>query len=191
LWFVARGVERLRQWTDDQKPAWACIECTRIGETGRKPTPSEVRAEVWMALIHGARGLIYFVHQFKPKFVEAGLLEDSEMLAAVTTLNRQITELAPVLNSPTATNAVTVTTGDPAVPVATMVKTFNGQRHLFAVAMRGQATMAEFSLQDHAANVRVEVLGESRSLIATNGVFADRFAPWEVHLYRVESAPKP
>jgi hypothetical protein len=114
LWFVARGVERLRQWTGDQKPVWACIECTRIDNLERKPTPAEVRAEAWMALVHGARGLIYFVHQFKPKFIEAALLEDSEMLAAVTALNQQITELAPVLNSPTISNGIRVAENDPA-----------------------------------------------------------------------------
>ena len=90
LGFVARGVERLVKWTDNQKSVWACIECTHIGESGRKPTTQEVRAEVWMALIHDAHGIIYFVHQFKPKFIEAALLEDSEMLAAVTAFSTTI-----------------------------------------------------------------------------------------------------
>lgn len=184
LWFVARGVERLRDWTLDQKPVWACIECTRIGKSGRKPTPAEVRAEVWMALIHGADGLIYFVHQFEPRFIEAALLEDSEMLAAVTRLNQQIVELAPVLSSPTITNSVPVRVADPAVPVATMTKQFAGQTCLFAVAMRGAATTATFSPKAAAGDFSVEVLGESRSLQATNGSFADAFAPWAVHLYR-------
>lgn len=191
LWFVARGVERLREWTGDQKPVWACIECTRIGNLDRKPTPAEVRTEVWMALIHGARGLIYFAHQFKPRFIEAALLEDAEMVAAVTALNRQITELAPVLNSPTLTNVVTVTTRDPAVPVASLVKQSGGQTYVFAVNMRGQATTAECSFNNSAANRPVEVLGESRSITATNGMFAEKFGPWEVHLYRVASALTP
>jgi hypothetical protein len=34
-----------------------------------------------MSLIRGSRGLIYFVHQFKPTFREAALLDDPEMLA--------------------------------------------------------------------------------------------------------------
>ena len=55
-----------------------------------------------MSLIQGTRGLIYFVHQFKPTFREAALLDDPEMLAAVTALNQQITGLAPVLNTPSA-----------------------------------------------------------------------------------------
>jgi Zn ribbon nucleic-acid-binding protein len=185
LWFVARGVERLRTWTGDQKPIWACIECTHIRKSGHKPTPTEVRAEVWMALIHRADGLIYFVHQFEPKFIEAALLEDSKMLATVTGLNQQITELAPVLNSPTITNTVTVTVPDRAVPVATMVKRFNGQTYLFAVAMRGEPIEATFTLKNGSPAANAEVLGEKRSLAITNGMFTDRFAAWDVHLYRV------
>ena len=97
--FVARGVERLREWTGGAKPVWSCIECTHIENAQLKPTPDQVRSEVWMALIRGARGLIYFVHQFKPTFQEAALLEDPEMLSAVTAINQQIHQLAPVLNS--------------------------------------------------------------------------------------------
>ena len=48
-----------------------------------RPTPQQVRTEVWMALIHGAKGIIYFAHQFKPKFIEAGLLADAEMAREV------------------------------------------------------------------------------------------------------------
>ena len=125
LWFVANGVKRLVQWTGGEKPVWNCIECTRIGKVDRKPTPQQVRCEVWMSLVHGSRGLIYFVHQFKPKFREAALLDDSDMLAAVTALNRQIAELAPVLNSPSITNAATAQTDNAAVPVALMVKRAN------------------------------------------------------------------
>ena len=43
-----------------------------------------------MSLIHGSRGLIYFVHQFSPKFDEHALLDDPEMLGMVTKLNLRI-----------------------------------------------------------------------------------------------------
>jgi hypothetical protein len=56
LWYVGQGVERLVKWTDGKKPVWACIETTHIGNVKVKPTPEQVRAEVWMAIIHGARG---------------------------------------------------------------------------------------------------------------------------------------
>src|SRR5262245_19955131 len=64
LWFVADGVSRLRKWSDDRKPVWNCIECTHISNPKAKATPAEVKAEVWMSLIRGSRGIIYFCHQF-------------------------------------------------------------------------------------------------------------------------------
>ena len=69
------------------------------GSATRRPSPrpQQVKAEVWMSLIHGSRGLIYFCHQFKPKFIEAGLLADAEMARAVGAINRQVHSLAPVL----------------------------------------------------------------------------------------------
>src|SRR5262245_64222377 len=30
LWYVARGVERLVQWSGGKKIVWNCLECTRI-----------------------------------------------------------------------------------------------------------------------------------------------------------------
>ena len=58
--FVARGVERLVKWTGGRKIVWNCIECTRI-ESHTKATPKQVKAEVWMSLVHGSQGIVYFV----------------------------------------------------------------------------------------------------------------------------------
>ena len=187
LWYVPQGVERLRRWVRDEKPVWNCIETTRGNNPSRKPTPHEVRAEVWMSLIHGSRGIIYYVHQFKPTFIEAALLGDAEMLAAVTKLNQQITSLATVLNSPTITNAVTVQTANAATPIATMVKQAGGFTYIFAVAMRPLDTKAEFALKQFAGSETVEVLGENRTATVKDRKFTDSFGPWGVHLYRVKS----
>ena len=185
LWLVAEGVQRLVQWSGGKKLVWNCLECTHIGNPERKATPQQVRAEAWMSLIHGSRGLIYFVHQFKPNFREAALLDDAEMLEGVTKLNRQITELAPVLNSPTVTNAIMVKSANQEVPVATMVKQLDGATYVFAVGMRDGSTTASFALKGIKEKRTVEVLGENRTLEARDGAFEDRFAAWEVHLYRV------
>lgn len=187
LWYVAQGVERLVGWSGGRKIVWNCLECTRISNPDRKPTPLEVRAEAWMSLIHGSRGLIYFVHQFKPSFREAALLDDPEMLKAVTALNRQITELAPVLNSAPVTNSVSVEPADSSVPIALTARRHNRELWVFAVAMRAGITTATFHLKNSPGARNVEVLGENRTLRVTAGAFTDRFSPWEVHLYRVPS----
>lgn len=181
LWYVAQGVERLRKWSGGGKIVWNCIECTRIGNVNVKPTPHQVKAEVWMSLIHGSQGLIYFVHQFQPKFIEAGLLADAEMAAAVTALNKQIIALAPVLNSPTVNDGPVVNSSNADVPIATMVKRHGGATYIFAVAMRDGATTGSFAVHGAIA----EVIGESRNIRIHDGKFQDDFKPYDVHLYRV------
>ena len=140
-----------------------------------------------MSLIHGSRGLIYFVHQFKPTFREAALLDDPELLEAVTKLNRQIAKLAPILNTPPADDAVMVVSKNPNVPVALTVRQRDGATWIFAVAMRGQTTTAEFTIKNNPRIHSIEVLDESRNIPAEEAVFKDRFEPWDVHLYRAAS----
>jgi hypothetical protein len=187
LWLVANGVQRLLNWCGTNKIVWNCLECTAIDNPKRKPTPRQVRCEAWMSLIHGSRGLIFFVHQFKPAFREAALLDDPVMLAAVSALNRQITELAPVLNSPTAPETVTVQSENPDVPVDAMVKQYGDSAYLFAVGMCNGATMTTFTLKGIEDGKTVEVIGEGRSLAIKAGSFNDTFGPWDVHLYRLKS----
>ncbi|GIV17443.1 MAG: hypothetical protein KatS3mg022_2878 [Armatimonadota bacterium] len=191
LWYVAKGLERLHLWTrwnestDGRKIIWNALECTRISNRERKPTPYHVRAEVWMSLIHGSQGIIYFVHQFEPNFVEAALLEDREMLEAVTAINRQIHELAPVLNSPTVADGATVQSSAPNVPVHCMVKRYQGATYLFAVGMHNASTTAEFTVRGIPERATAEVLGEGRRIMVRRGRFVDSFKPYEVHLYRM------
>src|SRR4029078_9134904 len=120
----------LRDWTDGRKDVWCCIETTRIHNVNRKPTVEEVRSEVWMALIHGAKGIIYFAHQFKPTFIEAGLLADEEMARSVAAINRQILDLAPVLNGSDVKDAATVTSSAEQVPIDVMVKRHEGATYV-------------------------------------------------------------
>jgi len=186
LEYVAKGVERLVQWAGGDKTVWNCVECTHISNPASRATPQQVRAEVWMALIHGSRGLIYFVHQFQPSFREAALLDDPEMLAAVTAINKEVHEFAPVLNSPTVPVAATLESSSPGVPLALMVKQYQGAIYLLAVGMRNEKTRGSFRIKNLLGTAQAEVIGESRTVTLQNGDFADDFKPYEVHLYRVK-----
>ena len=182
LWKVSDGVERLRKWGEGKKIVWNCIEASRIDNVNTKANASQVRAEVWMSLIHGSTGLIYFVHQFKPRFVEASLLQDPELLAGVTAINRQIQSLAPALNSPTISDGVAVTSPADA-PVDAIAKRQGDSTWVFSVAMRDKGCKASFAVKG--ASGAAEVLGESRSIPVKDGKFEDDFKPYEVHLYRI------
>lgn len=138
-----------------------------------------------MSIIHGSMGLIYFVHEWKPRFNESALLSDPQMLSAVTAINRQIIRLAPVLNSPSVRNGVKMSSDNTEVPLAVMMKKYKGAVYLFAVGMREGETSVTFTVHGLAGEKKVEVLGENREILSNNGVFKDKFEPWDVHLYRI------
>ena len=194
LEFVARGVQRLAGWAGGKKVVWNCIECTRI-ESDRKATPAQVKAEVWMSLIHGSRGLIWFVHEWKPKFNEHALLDDPEMLAAVTAINAEIKMLAPVLNSDTACASFPEIPPDwkpqpgSEAPVAWTMRRHEGATYVFAVGMRdvkGRGTVRDPARpQVLRAGATAEVMGEGRSVVVGDGQIEDDFEPYAVHLYRI------
>ena len=188
LWYVAKGVERLVKWSGGEKIVWNALECTHISDPKAKVTPAQLRAEVWMSLVHGSQGIIYFVHEFKPKFNEHALLDDPPMLAAVTGINAQIRQLAPALNSPTIRDAASVSSSPAQVPIDMMVKRVGDSWYLFAVGMRNAATTGTFTLSSLPSASSVQVLGEDRTLKAVKGKFQDEFKAYDVHLYQVKAA---
>lgn len=186
LWFVAEGVDRLVEWTGGAKPVWNVIEASRVG-SDRMPTPSEVETEVWMSLVHGSSGIMYFCHQFVPSFSETGCLDDPAMHDGLTAINARIAALAPVLNSPPVTTGWTIGSSDPAVPIDARMFAPDGDRYLFAVSMRNQPADATVHI-DGLGDGTVEVLDEDRTLPMTDGTFVDPFAGYAVHHYRIAAA---
>jgi hypothetical protein len=184
LTYVAKGVSRLREWSNDKKIIWNCIETTHIGNVKVKPTPAQVRSEVWMSIIHGSRGIVYFAHEFKPKFIEAGLLADAEMATAVGEINAQIKALAPVLNSPADASIATATSANRETPIDISARRHGGDLYVFAAAMGKGQTQGVFRLANLKGEAKVEVMGEDRTLTASDGQFQDAFAGYGVHLYR-------
>ncbi len=182
----ALGVDRLMKDVNDQKPVWDWIECTQIDSTNPKPTPAQVKAEVWMSIIHGAMGIGYFVHQFTPTFDEHALLDDPVMKPAVAAINQQIHDLAPALNTPPIINAATVTSsGGSAVPIDVLVKRQGGKLYVFAVSMGAAQATGSFNLPKSSATT-ADVLGESRQITISGGTFTDAFDPYAVHLYAIQ-----
>jgi hypothetical protein len=188
LWYVPKGVDSLQVWAEGKKPVWCWIEVTKIDNktSKRQPTPEEVKAEVWMALIHGATGFGYFCHSWKPTLNDAELLSDATMLAAVTGINTEIGSLAPVLNSASTKGYASVSSSNTAVPIDIMTKNYGLANYIFSVGMRPGITTASFTVS---AGNKVEVIGENRTLTIAGGKFSDDFASYGVHLYKITTDP--
>jgi hypothetical protein len=184
-------VERVRDLVEPpgSRPVWAFVEVGHPFTNDDWPTitPGQIRAAVWSSLIHGARGIVYFNHSFGGDCESQHVLRDpcyAQTRAAVTELNRQITDLAPVLNAPFVDRMTSVTG-----PVDAATKYHDGVVHVLAGATSAEGGSATFSLECF-DGATVTVLGESRVLTMAEGRFTDEFADGEaVHLYRVDGAP--
>jgi hypothetical protein len=189
-WRVALGVDRLRAYAPANHIVWCFIETSDIRAIGKEATVGQIRAEVWMAIIHGAGGINYFIHgkTSLSNFDDRALLrpENAGRLAAVTALNNEVHSLASVLKAASVSGLVSMTDAAGDSPVDFMVKQQNGATYLFAVGMRDSTTAKRFQFQN-LPEQEIEVLGENRSLRTANRSFIDTFTGYEAHLYRAAS----
>lgn len=182
LELVATGIDNLNRYAAYAKPIVADLEASNINGMVR-PTPHQLRAEVWMSLIHGAAGVQYFCHRFMPDFSETDCLDDAPTAAAMTQIDAQLVELAPMLNSQSFSLAVQ--SSSPAVAVHAVLKKRGAERYVFAVGMAEAATTARFSLRGVGSPTSVEVIGEGRTIQPISDAFEDAFEAYAVHLYHL------
>ena len=182
LEYVGRGVERLVKWSAGRS-VWNCIECTHIGNPTAIASPEQIRAEVWLSIIHGSRGIIYFVHEFKPKFIEAGLLAHPEQAKAVEQVNKQVLALAEVINSAQPVPTIKAKPSDADGQIAFMARQHKGTLYIFAAQMRNKPASVTFDVPQ--AVGRVEIIDEDRTIGVKDSQFIDTFGPYGVHLYKL------
>lgn len=186
LEFVGNGVRRMRRWSGN-KPIFACIETGHVSHAEKRPTPAEIRSEVWMAVTCGARGVIYFAHEFAPKFVEAGIFQYPEVVNGLRETNAELRGFAKVLNGPTIDDAVTVRAEPESADIAVLCKRDGKSLVVFTTSLTNQPTAVTFELARRAKRQTIEVVGERRKLRLAGRRFNDTFEPYAVHHYRVPS----
>ncbi|MDA0337694.1 MAG: hypothetical protein O2782_21220, partial [bacterium] len=147
LHLTARGVERLRAFAGPDKPLWIWLACTDLNGSGsgrgnRAPYAYELRAEVWMSILHGADGIGYFAHQFNPYRGGPAAIPQA-LQGEMTRTNALLHALAPLLRTGTMQRlAVDTRQGQ----VSAVLWQQAGQSLLVAVNMGSQATHARLTV---------------------------------------------
>ncbi|MFW0774827.1 hypothetical protein ACLRGI_16835 [Paenarthrobacter nitroguajacolicus] len=180
-------IERLRKLQDPSAmiPVWAFIENGHPSgdvDNTKTITGPELRAAAWSSLIHGARGIIYFNHNFGGPCVTQHVIRDcgKDIVPTLTTVNKQIKDLAPVLNAPFLDGATTATG-----PVDLSTKLHNGKVYVFAGANKNTGGTATFTLK--CGGSTAVVIDENRTIPIVDGTFTDTFVDGNaVHLYSIE-----
>jgi hypothetical protein len=179
-------VDKVRALTGGDKPVWAFVEDGHpfTESDSLTITGPQLRAAVWSSIIHGARGVIYFNHNFGGPCLSQHVLRDScgaGIRPTVTAVDAQITSLAPVLNAPTLDGLIST-----AGSVDTLAKSYGGSIYVFAGSATAAAQTVAFT-SACTAGTTAEVLGENRSVPVDDGTFSDRFADGNaVHIYRID-----
>jgi hypothetical protein len=204
-------LERLQALNGPSKPVVVPVEtgCPFSGGSsgGNCATPAQTVAAAWQALIAGARGIIWFQHNFSGPCQDDRTFSDGsepssgnyncqqtpgvtlhDVVLAVTAFDKEVTSLNSALLSPTVIGYVS-SSGD----VSTMVKAYGGSCYLFAGSGR-PATPPPYNqsvtmtLADNYTGP-VSVIEENRTVQAVNGSFQDTFADADsVHIYRITGA---
>jgi hypothetical protein len=182
---IAQATAALRQIAGEGKPVWVILEVTNGGQwvrdDMRAPTPEEIRAEVWMAIINGATGIGYFPHVWKPEYQQCRIPPENE--EALRAVNAQITELTPVILGESVEGVACESEGD--LPVDVLAKRGPDGTYVFAVNLLRTERTAKVIVPGLKVGTKVEVLGEDRALTAEDGAFGDTFGELTVHLYRI------
>jgi hypothetical protein len=189
FWLNAFGVDRLHQWSTRNQAVWTDFETTIISAgTTTGPTPVQTASEVWLALIHSANGVLYFIDTWNPSFREDGIFQTPSMVTAVTALNQQILALAPELNSASIPNLVTVMSSSSTVTIDSMVKANGTSLYVFSAVSRTGTATGSFSVAGMTGDAVATVVGENRTVPVTAGQFSDSFAANGVHIYQIDLA---
>lgn len=145
--------------------------------------PQELAGAVMNSIIHEARGIIYFNHNFGGPCITQHVLRDAcgtHIRPTVTEVNRRIRELAPVLNTQSLVHPF-----NPALD--TMLKYLDGSYYIFAMPGAGSSPGSHsLTLPAGLAATNVEVLFEGRTVPVTAGSFTDTFsAEHTYHIYKI------
>ena len=143
----------------------------------------QIAGAVVNSLIHEARGILYFNHNFGGPCISQHVLRDAcgaAVRPAVSQLNRRITGLAPVLNTQSYQ-------WESNPKLDTMLKVHDGSFYLFAMPGRSGGTGEQkLALPKGASGAAAEVLFENRTVPIADGAITDTFAKeFSYHIYKI------
>lgn len=175
-------MDQISAWTS--KPQFTYIESSRINQTdpAKGVSAAQLRAEIWLAVAHGARGVIYF-----PELVgNNGFAFDGTTAAVAAEMKVQnaiLTALGPVLQGPIEPAGAGITVPSPLHATWRLDGTTS---YLVVVNPTAAAVNgARMSVTGSGSATSASVYGESRTVPITAQVITDDFAAYTAHIYVV------
>jgi len=171
-----------RQAVQDARPVWMVLQYFPLTSAGGWPTEDELRTMSWMAIVDGARGLLYW------SFGTRGLAwvkDPAERLRHwqdLVRVTREIKGLEPVLLAP---DASVITADSSQGAVRTLGKRMpDGTRYLFAYNTKNAPADVTWTLGEPAREV-TELGGAPAPPRSGDTHLTARFGAYEIRRYRL------
>lgn len=182
---IAEPMRAIRKLTN--KPQFVFIEASEI-ESGnvpgaRCPTPAEMRAQIWYAILHGARGIFYFpasVRRDAFRFDAA----PPEIVAEMVRQNALIRKAGRTLQGPVNPSGIQVSADK---PLEVGWRLLDGQATVIVVnPTRSSVPNAKITIK--AATGEARFLSDDRRVPVANGVLRESVEPLGVRVFVVKVA---
>ncbi|MEV4497318.1 DUF4082 domain-containing protein [Micromonospora arborensis] len=168
-----------------RQPIFAFVEVGHPFTENDTPTITgdQIAGAVLNSLIHEARGIQYFNHNFGGSCLSQHVLRDrcgAAVRPVVTELNRRVSSLAPVLNTQSYEWRFNPN-------LDTMLKAYGNSYYVFAMPGRTAGTGSQtLTLPPGVRGARAEVLFENRTVPISGGALQDAFARESAyHIYKI------
>lgn len=166
-----------------EKPIWVVPQAFGGNEWWqREPDPREIRAMTYLAIIHGATGIQYFIRNGPNSFPKS-----TAMWAECGAMALEIAELTPDINSPH--SGPVLTPDDPHIHA----KAWNraGLVTIAVVNDRNEPGFLKLKMEDLDITIKAEVMFENRKIDIAGGLIEDMIDGYGTRVYRFDVRNKP
>ncbi len=189
---IGKATRKLADLAGPRVPVWAILECTtklrwvsqeKLNRIDRPQGARdfELRSMVWQAIVNGAKGIGYFPHRWEP-YKQAEISE--ELQAEMKRTNRQLTELAPVILSPDASEQVKCEASN-GESVDILTKEYEGKFYVFTVNNDLKPVRVRFMLPAEVKASEAHIYEEQQKITVQDGIFEDTLGELGVRIYVV------
>ncbi len=183
LRLVGATLDKLRRWSGS-KVQLAYIETGRQNQSVvRGPTAAEVRGQLWSAIIHGARGILYF----PLGDCSTGVCHESNatpplVQAEMRVQNARVASMASVLQGSINPPPIGIAT---TAPLEATWRISGTENYFFVLNLSAVPITGAMTLCGATPPRRITVVEEGRTVGSQGSPdFFDRFDPYELHIYR-------
>jgi hypothetical protein len=175
--YVSNFMEEAKKAGNGKKFIGVTPQVFRYGTPAdRYPTYVEARCNQYLAIIHGARGLHYYIYDGP-----SGVVNDPTLLPQLVSLIDELKFLSPVIMNGETVSEVTCSSPN----VHLLLKRYNGHLYLFAAHVNDNLTGSEtvnFTFSEFGPKT-FKAFSEDRNITAANNTITDSFGKYAVHVY--------